>query len=135
MNLGDLRAQLLAGVEKARRASPPAPTEHWAIADGYAGIERAQVVVVNVRPRDQHGRAEAMLADLRRLRKDDEVFDDVLAPFGKRTPITAVAAVPLRPPRSGNPQGHHPDQAEHEGRFLATVPTLTPMVRPPRRAW
>ena len=97
-DLDDLRDQLLAGVEKARRASPPAPTEHWAIADGYTGIERAQVVVVNVRHQGQWGQAEAMLADLRRLRKDDEVFDDVLAPFGKRTPITAVAAV-LSDPR------------------------------------
>ena len=98
VKLGELRDQLMAGVEKARRASPPAPTEHWAIADGYAGIERAQVVVVNVRHQGLQGRAEAMLADLRRLRKDDEVFDDVLAPFGKRTPITAVAAV-LSDPR------------------------------------
>lgn len=87
-----LREELLATVEKARQAPPPGPTEHWAIAEGYEGIERAQVVVVNVRHDGQREQAERMLLELKRLRKDEEVFHDVLALRGKRTPITAVAA-------------------------------------------
>lgn len=79
-------------MEKARRAPPPKPTGHWAIAEGYRGIERAQVVVVNLRRPAQRGQAEAMLSDLRRLRKDETVFQDILAPFGSRILVTAVAA-------------------------------------------
>ena len=90
--LDELRDQFVDLVEKARQASPPEPTEHWAIADGYEGIERAQMVVVNFRLEDQRERAEGMLGELRRLREDEGVFADVLAPLGKRTPITAVAA-------------------------------------------
>ena len=90
--LGELRGQFADLVEEARRAPPPEPTEHWAIADGYEGIEWAQVVVVNFRLEDQRERAEGMLGELRRLREDEGVFADVLAPLGKRTPITAVAA-------------------------------------------
>lgn len=90
--LGELRETLLAKVAKARQAPPPQATEHWAIAEGYEGIEQAPVVVVNVRRRDQREQAERMVSELKRLRKDPEVFDDVLGPLGKRTPITAVAA-------------------------------------------
>jgi len=90
--LDEFRDQFVDLMEKARRAPPPEPTEHWAIADGYDGIERAQVVVVNLRFENQRERAEGMLAELRRIRGDEEVFADVLAPLGKRTPITAVVA-------------------------------------------
>lgn len=90
--LGRLREGLLAKLGKARQAPPPEPTEHWAIAKGYEGIERARMVVVNVRRHGQREQAERMLSELKRLRKDDEVFNDVLAPRGKRTPITAMAA-------------------------------------------
>ena len=90
--LDELRKTLLAKVTEARRAPPPQATEHWAIAEGYEGIQRAPVVVVNVRRHDQQEQAERMVSELKRLRKDDEVFHDVLGPRGKRTPITAVAA-------------------------------------------
>ena len=90
--LDSLREELLATVGEARQAPPPEPTEHWAIAKGYEGIERARMVVVNVRRHGQREQAERMLSELKRLRKDDEVFNDVLAPRGKRTPITAMAA-------------------------------------------
>ena len=45
-----------------------------------------------------------MLQDLRRIRKDEEVFGDVLGPGGKRTPITAVVAG-LSDPQ--DPSGHN----------------------------
>ena len=86
------RSALLAGFEKVGRAPPAADTEHWAIADGYGGIEHAQVVVVNVRGEDEHQGASRLLSDLDRIRKNKEVFDDVLGWRGKKTPITAVAA-------------------------------------------
>lgn len=68
------------------------PTEHWAIAQGYPGIEGAPVVVVNTRGQGERGVAEQMVLDLKRIRKDPEVFEDILGPCGSRIPITAVAA-------------------------------------------
>lgn len=86
------RADLLRGLALVRRAPPPAPTEYWAIGAGYGGIERAQLVVVNVRnPREQE-RGEALAAQLARLRKDAAVFDDVLGARGSKIPITVVVA-------------------------------------------
>lgn len=90
--LEETRAHLLAGLEKVRKAPPPAATEHWAIAEGYGGIEHSQVVVVNVRGDSERQGVSRLLADLDRLRKNKEIFDDVLGWRGKKTPITAVAA-------------------------------------------
>lgn len=90
--LETLRAELRGGIEKARQAAPPEPTEHWAVHTRYSGIEWAQVAVVNVRRDDRRALAERMIEDLRRIRKDEDVFGDVLGPGGKRTPITAVVA-------------------------------------------
>ena len=39
-----------------------------------------------------HADADTMLRDLRRLRANKAVFDDIFDWKGKRTPITAVAA-------------------------------------------
>lgn len=86
------RATLLAGVDRVRNTPPPSPTEHWAIAQGYEGIEHAQLIVVNVRDHGQRECALQLLADLTRLRKDKQVFDDVLGWRGTRIPITAVIA-------------------------------------------
>jgi hypothetical protein len=86
------RASMLRAVEDTRRAPPPKPAEHWAIAEGYEGIERAQVVVVNVRAGSERAGADRLLADLVRLRKDEPVLRDVLGWRGSRIPITAVVA-------------------------------------------
>ncbi len=86
------RAELLAAIDEIRSAPPPEPTEHWALADGCAGIEDAQVVVTNTREGADADGAVRLLADLQRIRKDEEVFDDILGWRGTRTPITAVAA-------------------------------------------
>jgi hypothetical protein len=80
----------LSGVTQARRA--PQPDKRWAIADSYAGIEHAQLVVVNARDDGQRQAAEQLAADIVRLRKDNDLLTDILGPRGSRIPITAVAA-------------------------------------------
>ena len=80
----------LGGVAQARRA--PQPDTRWAIADSYAGIEHAQLVVVNARHDGQRQAAEQLVADIVRLRKDNDLLADILGPRGSRIPITAVAA-------------------------------------------
>lgn len=90
--LDDLGRSLKSKLDEVRRAKPPAPTEHWALEDGYAGIERAQLVVVNVGSEADQRAAEAVLEDVTRLRKDAEVYRDVLGPRGNKLPVTAVVA-------------------------------------------
>jgi hypothetical protein len=80
----------LGGVAQARRA--PQTDKRWAIADRYAGIEHAQLVVVNARHEGQRQAAEQLVADIVRLRKDNDLLADILGPRGSRIPITAVAA-------------------------------------------
>jgi hypothetical protein len=48
--------------------------------------------MVNVRPEDDRRTAEALCAEIPRLRKDQAVFNDFIGLFGNRRPITAVAA-------------------------------------------
>jgi hypothetical protein len=91
------RATLLARLAQARGAPPAKPTEHWALAAGYEGIERAQLVVVNVRSAAERERGEALAQEVARLRKDRAVFDDVLGFRGNKTPITVVVANLLEP--------------------------------------
>ncbi len=80
----------LGGVAQARRA--PQPDTRWAIADSYAGIEHAQLVVVNARHDGQRQAAEQLVADIVGLRKDNDLRADILGPRGSRIPITAVTA-------------------------------------------
>ena len=86
----EARSELLAGIAQLRNAPPPGPTEHWAIASSYVSIERAQLVVVNVRGERERARGERLVADVTRLRKDDGLFADILELRGNRVPITAV---------------------------------------------
>ncbi len=68
-------------------------TEHWAIAEEHRALARARLVVVNVRGAEDRAKAEALLAEVARLRGDPEVFADLeIALIGGRTRITAVAA-------------------------------------------
>jgi molybdopterin-guanine dinucleotide biosynthesis protein len=90
--LEETRDKMLAGIALARKAPAPEPTEHWAIAHGYEGIEHAQLVVVNVRSAAQRERGESLLAGVHRIRKEGGVFDDVLGFRGSKVPITAVVA-------------------------------------------
>jgi hypothetical protein len=83
------------------RSRPVAKRMRWAVADTYRGIERAQLVVANIRDHTEKDKAEALLAEVARLRKDDAVFTDVIGPRGNRVPITAVVANLTQPTDPG----------------------------------
>ena len=89
---GEARASLLAGTARARKAPPPSPTEHWALAEAYEGLERAQLVEVNIRAEAERPRGEELVADVGRLRKERPRFEDILGRRGTRIPVTAVVA-------------------------------------------
>lgn len=67
-------------------------TERWVLAPGYQGIERAKLVVVNVRDEDERRRGGRLIEDIARLRRDPAVFADVNVIRSQRIPITAVVA-------------------------------------------
>ncbi|MDA8038628.1 MAG: hypothetical protein M0Z69_05605 [Actinomycetota bacterium] len=71
---------------------PQGSEEHWSVADAYAGIEHAGLVVVNFRHGANRQAAEALVADVVRLRKDKELAADILGIRGNRIPVTAVVA-------------------------------------------
>ena len=73
-------------------ASPRGSEKHWSVADAYAGIEHAGLVVVNSRHSGNRRAAEALVADVVRLRKDKELAADILGTRGNRIPVTAVVA-------------------------------------------
>jgi len=85
---------LLRRVVRDHTASHQASIEQFAEAleDGYEGIERAQLVVVNVRSDADRRAAVAVLEDVTRLRKDEAVYQDVLGHRGNKLPVTAVVA-------------------------------------------
>ena len=78
------------------RGSPRRTSEssrkRWAVVEGYEGLEAAQVVLINVRSDAERARAEAMVPQIKRIRQDEEVFDDVLGWAGRRTAITVAVA-------------------------------------------
>jgi len=86
------QATMLEGLAKAERSPPPEPTEHWALADRFAGIEHAQLVVFNIRRASEREAAQRLIAELDRLRKDEDLFNDILGLRASRIPITAVVA-------------------------------------------
>jgi NAD(P)-dependent dehydrogenase (short-subunit alcohol dehydrogenase family) len=81
-----------AKLSEMRRGPPPVATEHWALAAGYEGIERAQLVVINVRSEDERVVAQILIEDVVRLRKDEAVFRDIIGHRGYKLPVTAVVA-------------------------------------------
>jgi len=58
----------------------------------FAGIERAQLVVFDVRHDGERKVAERLVGEVARLRKDEDLFHDLIGPPGTRTPVTAVVA-------------------------------------------
>jgi hypothetical protein len=90
--LDKMAASLREGLAEEKRAPAPKAQKSWAIADRYAGIEHAQLVIVNTRHDSDRDAAEQLVADVVRLRKDQELFADILGPRVKRIPITAVVA-------------------------------------------
>jgi len=65
---------------------------HWKLAPTHQGLERAGLVVVNVRAREDRNAAERMLDEIARIRSDDDVRAAVLGRFAHRTKVTAVVA-------------------------------------------
>lgn len=90
--LGKVRESTLAELEKKRGKGPQPPEERWALTEGYSGIESAGVVVVNVRSETDRRRSEKLLAELKLLRKDKDIFNDIIGWRGTRTPITTAVA-------------------------------------------
>ncbi len=87
-----IRKDLLDLIERARHATPAKPNQRWGVAAGYEGIELAHVVIVNIRHEDERPRAERLIAEVARIRKDPQILDEILGWRGKRIPITAVVA-------------------------------------------
>lgn len=99
--LSDLRRATKTRLDEVRRAPPPPPTEHWVLEEDYAGIEHAQLVVVNVRTDGERAAAEIAVDQITRLRTDDEVHRDVVGLRSSKVPITAVVADLLNPKDAG----------------------------------
>ncbi len=79
-------------LDEMRRLPLPPPTEHWAVAEGYEGIERAGLVVVNKRQGDDLAHAKALAREVPRLRKEEDVFRDVIGILGNKLPVTVTDA-------------------------------------------
>ena len=90
--LESVRLKLLADLRKSSVLRAAKPRARWAVADRYAGIEHAQMVVVNVRHDSDRAAAEQMAADVNRIRKDEELFADILGRRGTRTLVTVAVA-------------------------------------------
>ena len=88
----EVRRQLLTGIASFRAAPAQPAGERWGVAERFAGIENAGLVVVAVHGRGERAPAEQLAADALRLRRDPALFNDILGWRGHRTPITAVAA-------------------------------------------
>lgn len=86
------RGKALAELAELRSKPVPRHRMRWAVADTYRGIERAQLVIVNIRDEAETSNGEALLDEVGRLRTDKAVFADVMGPRGSRVPITAVVA-------------------------------------------
>jgi hypothetical protein len=95
------RRKALAQLAELRSRPVAQQRMRWAVADTYRSIERAQLVVVNIRDHTEEDKGEALLAEVARLRKDDAVFTDVMGPRGNRVPITAVVANLTQPTDPG----------------------------------
>lgn len=82
-------SEMQALTEKVRAAGPRPPEKRWVLAEELEGIETAQVVAVNVSTLKERKRADTMIEELQRLRKDKDVFNDIVGHRGSRTPILA----------------------------------------------
>jgi len=65
----DVRSRMLEG-SQVRASPPPRPVDYWAVSERFQGIERAGLVVVNLRDPAERPAAERLLVDMARLRKD-----------------------------------------------------------------
>jgi hypothetical protein len=97
----DVRGKMLAGIAAARTAPPAKAGEQWAVSEQLEGIERAGLVVVNIRHQSERASAERLVADVHRLRKDDALFNDIIGWRGHRLPVTALVANLVDPRDAG----------------------------------
>lgn len=86
------RRQALADLERVCKAPVPKARMRWTVAEEYRGIERAKLVVINVRGEAERAAGDALLAEVVRLRSDPAVFDDVANSSISKAPITTVAS-------------------------------------------
>jgi hypothetical protein len=75
-----------------RSGKATAEVERWGLNPRYRGIEHAGLVVVNIREASERAAAEAFVAEVHRLRKDEAVFKDVMPFLAHRIPVTALVA-------------------------------------------
>ncbi|MFB6352224.1 MAG: hypothetical protein ABEN55_09835 [Bradymonadaceae bacterium] len=78
-------------LERARTSSK------YRITEGYDGIQFAKVVAINVRNEHERDRGEALAEQIRDLRRDDELYEELLSPGGDRRQIT-IRVVDLSDP-------------------------------------
>ena len=90
----DLRGHARQLAEEEAERGPQAQTS-WRFTDGYGDLALAQVIVFNVQRPEDRERAEARVAEVQRIRKDDELFDDLIGWRGDRRPVT-VRTVDLK---------------------------------------
>lgn len=95
------RQKALSGLAELRSRPVAKHRMRWTVAEAFRGIERAQLVVINARDDTEKVLGEALLAEVGRLRKDDEVYADVMGPRGSRVPVTAVVANLTQPTDPG----------------------------------
>jgi hypothetical protein len=65
---------------------------YWELAPMHRGLERAGLIVINVRQGDDRDAANRMLGEVARIRSDDDVRASILGRFAHRTKVTAVVA-------------------------------------------
>lgn len=88
----EYRRDFQQNLDRLRQQPPPPPTEHWALQPGYEDMAGAGLILINGRSEEAKARGEALVAELPRLRKDEDVFNDVIRLKGDRRPVTAVVA-------------------------------------------
>jgi len=99
--LGKVVQAMRSSLEEQRQVRVPRSASVWTLAPSYAGLVEAKLVVINLPSEADRTRAERMLEDITRLRKDPEVFEDIIGHRGRKTPITVVAADLSNPKDTG----------------------------------
>ncbi len=77
------------------------PTEHWALVPTYEGIQHAGLVVLNARSVAERENAALLTKDIVSLRKNPDVFRDILGIRGNKLPVTVVVADLMDPKDPG----------------------------------
>jgi len=71
---------------------PPARAEGWVLWPPARELARAEAVAINIHSEEERARAEALAAEVRRIREDPEVAEDVIPIGGSRRAITIRVA-------------------------------------------